>query len=293
MPEAQSPAESNSPRGADEVPEAKLYLDRNMAEAEVRPIADGEAVVYSARAPGEEQRHNEDTAAVIPFPEGGVLAVADGVGGGPAGERAAGLAVEALESALAQAAREGAPTRGAILNAFEHANHQVLELGGGAGATLAVVELAEGCARPYHVGDSLILIVGQRGKRKLQTVSHSPVGYGVEAGLIDERDALHHEDLHIVSNTIGAADMRIEIGPRVPLAARDTLLLASDGLTDNVHAEEIIKRVRTGPLRSGVQRLAATAQSRMRVEREGRPSKPDDLTVIVFRRASVSRRTRR
>ena len=41
----------------------------------------------------------------------------------------------------------------------------------------------------------------------------------VEAGWLDEEEALHHEDRHIVSNMIGAPNMRIEIGSVVRLAA--------------------------------------------------------------------------
>ena len=264
--------------------EAKLYLDRNMAEAEMRPIAGGSAVVYSARAPYREEDANEDAAAVLPCAGNtGVLVVSDGMGGGPSGERAARLAVEALGKSVAEATREGRPLRGAILDGFERANEKVLGVGGGAAATLAVVEIAEGGARPYHTGDSLILITGQRGRLKLQTVSHSPVGYGVEAGLIDEAEALQHEDRHLVSNTIGAPDMRIEVGPIVPLGRHDTVVLASDGLSDNLRVSEIVEIARKGPLRDSAARLAAAAERRMNREREGRPSKPDDLTFALFR----------
>ena len=110
------------------------------------------------------------------------------------------------------------------------------------------------------------------------------MGYAVEAGLMNEAEALHHEDRHLVSNTIGAPDMRIEVGPVVRLAPRDTVLLASDGLTDNLRGAEIVEIVRKGPLREAAARLANTAQRRMNTERESRPSKPDDLTFLLFRR---------
>ena len=129
----------------------------------------------------------------------------------------------------------------------------------------------------------MILVVGQRGKIKLQTVSHSPVGYAVEAGVLDEKEALHHEDRHLVSNMLGLADMRIEVGSIVELAPRDTLLLASDGLFDNLHLDEIVDRVRKGPLTQVVQHLASDAAQRMTIPREGQPSKTDDLTFVAFR----------
>ena len=82
-----------------------------------------------------------------------------------------------------------------------------------------------------------------RGRVKLQTISHSPVGYAVESGMLDDQEAMHHEERHVVSNIIGTPEMRIEIGPPIDLATYDTLLVATDGLADNLHIEEIIERI--------------------------------------------------
>ena len=145
------------------------------------------------------------------------------------------------------------------------------------------MEIDEGRARPYHVGDSLALIVGQRGKLKLQMVSHSPLGYMVEAGLLKEEEAMHHEDLHIVSNAVGSPDMRIDIGPPVRLRPRDTVLLASDGLFDNLPSPEVLELIRTGSLPSVAGLLADECDRRMRHPAPGEASKPDDLTFVLFR----------
>jgi len=87
----------------------------------------------------------------------------------------------------------------------------------------------------------------------------------------------------MISNVIGSPEMRIEIGPAVRMAPRDTLLLASDGLLDNLLPDEIIDHIRTGRLDSSVGELAAAALARMNVHEDGTPSKPDDLTIIAFR----------
>ena len=49
-------------------------------------------------------------------------------------------------------------------------------------------------------------------------------------------------------NVIGSSDMRVEVGPALQLAARDTVLLASDGLFDNLYIDEIVDTIRRGPL---------------------------------------------
>ena len=173
--------------------------------------------------------------------------------------------------------------RTAILNGIEAANQTVRDLGTGAATTMALVEIQDRTIRPYHVGDSAILVTGQRGKLKLQTIPHSPIGYAVEAGLMKEEDAIHHESRHVISNVIGSDQMRIEIGPPIEMAPRDTLLLASDGLFDNLLPDEIVEAVRRGPLDEAVGELVAIAQQRMAAQQGTAPSKPDDLTVIAYR----------
>lgn len=254
-----------------------------MEEAELHALASGEVALFSVGSP-DRDGPNEDSVAILPFGDQAfVLAVADGMGGERAGARASALALEVLEEALAQGRTRGWMLRNAILNGFERANDAVVGLGVGAGTTLAAVEVRGDTARPYHVGDSTVLLVGQRGKRKLQTVAHSPVGFAVESGMLDEGEAMHHAERHIVSNMLGAQDMRIEVGSERRLAPRDTLLLATDGLSDNLRTEEIVALLRAGPLEAAAQRLADLARTRMAAPLEGEPSKPDDLSFLVYR----------
>lgn len=265
------------------VSHVRLYFEEQMATPDVVPIAGGRACAFSLRCPGKETP-NEDAAALISVDDrSAVLAVADGLGGGAAGEHASRRAVEALRSAIDDAHGTESLLRTAIISGFERANKAVQELGVGAATTLAVAEVADGVVRSYHVGDSDVLVVGGRGKIKLQTVSHSPVGYGVEAGLLDEAEAMHHEERHIVSNVIGSPEMHIAIGPPISLRPRDSVLLASDGLSDNLDWVAIVDGIRKGELSKSVAKLVAAATDRMNHHEEGRPSKPDDLTVIAFR----------
>jgi serine/threonine protein phosphatase PrpC len=248
------------------------------------PFARGTAALYSAPCPGE-GRTNEDALALIPLGEhSGVLAVADGLGGQPGGDRAARMAVESLALSLESARRQDGYYREAILDGVETANREILSLGIGAGTTLAVVEIREKAARAYHVGDSEILLVGQRGRIRFRSVPHSPVGYGVEAGLIGRRDALGHEDRHLLSNLVGSPEMRIEIGPVVRLRPRDVVLLASDGLHDNLHAGEVVDTVRKGAVSRSADELARIGSERMLSPAQGEPSKPDDMSFILYRR---------
>ena len=252
-------------------------------------VAGGSAVAFTSRDPFKDTE-NEDTVAVIPYgPGAAVLVVADGAGGLPAGKRASLTAVTTLAASLQTAMDKTMLLRTAILNGIEAANEAVLALANGSATTMTVITIEGLIARSYQIGDSEALVVGQRGLIKLQTTAHSPTGFAVEAGFLDEREALHHADRHLVSNFLGTSDMRIDVGAGVELRPRDTILVASDGLTDNVHLAEIVEHVRTGALPDSALAVVELATRRMTAARNGQPSKPDDLSLILFRKPDRSR----
>ena len=260
----------------------QLLLELDDSAPTMLEFHDGLAVAFSKRGPG--KTVNEDGAAILAHELGGVLAVADGMGGLSAGERAARITLETLAASVAAGEPGSDRLRSEVVDGIEAANRAVLALGIGAGATLAAVVLRENVAQPIHVGDSMVLQVGQRGRVKSLTIPHSPTGYAVEAGLLAAEDALHHDELHIVSNFVGFEGMRIELGASLSLAERDTLLVASDGLADNLRLREIIEIVRKGSLSQAALQLATLATQRMAEPGIDQPSKPDDLTFLLFRR---------
>jgi protein phosphatase len=229
-----------------------------------------------------QRKYSEDAIAVIPVPDrGAVLAVADGVGGSPGGRDAAMIVLESLRVAVAMKADSN--LQQAIFAAIEAANNRLIEQGIGAGTTIVVAEIIDGQLRSYHVGDSEIVVVGQRGKVKRRVVPHSPTGFAIETGLLTEDEAMHHEYRHILLNVIGAPSMRIESAEPIELARRDTVLLASDGLLDNLYMSEILEEARCGALPVSADRLVQLAEERMQSLDGSVPSKPDDLSLILYR----------
>ena len=74
-----------------------------------------------------------------------------------------------------------------------------------------------------------------------------------------------------------------EIGPQVAIAPRDTVLVTSDGLIDNLRVAEIVEEIRKGDLQRGIESLVEKTRKRMEVKVEGQPNKPDDFTLALYR----------
>ena len=243
----------------------------------------GEAEGVSVTCPGKETG-NEDAGMVVSVGGGGVvLAVADGAGGMPGGAEASRAALGALAGVVMGCGGDMDSLTAGVLRGFDEANGAVMGMRIGAGTTLAVVVVCGGVARAFHAGDSMVVITGQRGRVKERLIAHSPTGYGVESGLMTEDEALAHEERSLVLNLVGFDEMRVEVGPPVTLGARDTVLVASDGLSDNLTESEIVDAVRAGGMGGCLARLEAMAGGRM-ADGTGHA---DDLTMVMYRPSVV------
>jgi len=263
--------------------QVKYFIGQNKPQCFVSNIANGSVAMCTSRSP-DKSTPNEDSTAVIPVnDDSSVLIIADGAGGMRGGGQASAIAIESLIKTVKQSSEDNTELRDAILNGIEQANAKIIALGIGAATTISVVEQVGMTIRTYHVGDSEIIIMGQRGRLIHQTISHSPVGYALEAGLIDADEALHHAERHIVSNILGSADMHIAIGPSITLAKYDTVLLASDGLTDNFPVGIVIDTIRKGRLSATVRKLFKQTLAHMQSTEESHEYKSDDLSIIAFR----------
>ena len=254
-----------------------LLCGQNLAEPRKVELKTGQAVVFS-RPHGGQSGTNEDALGVVEKRDGGVcLAVADGVGGLPRGLEAANLVISFLADTTLNKTQP-------LQERIEAANQQLLKELPSAATTVTAAEITDNVAKVCHAGDSTLLAVGQRGRIKLKTQCHSPVGIK-EANGLDEKEALFHPQRHLLNNMMGDPAMWLEKQEDIELAARDTVLLGTDGLWDNLFLSEIVELIRAGELLDSAEKLARLVMERMESPVTGQPSKPDDVSFILFRLA--------
>lgn len=247
----------------------------------------GNLVGFSYASP-DKNSPNEDAVGVFLFEDSAcVLAIADGMGGANCGDKAAQAVIRSIAEQVATVEAKDL-LRSTVLDAIEKANQEIVGWGIGAGATLVVGLLADDTVRIIHVGDAEAVICSNRGRIKFSTVAHSPVAMALEIGVLDEHEAMHHEDRNIVNNHVGSRQMRIEIGPRITIGLHDTLLLGSDGLFDNLMLSEIVELIRGNDLSKRAENIFQRANERMLSPGVNLPNKPDDLSVLMFRQRTKS-----
>ena len=84
-------------------------------------------------------------------------------------------------------------------------------------------------------------------------------------------------------NELGIPPYRLSSPSSSMRAARDTVLLASDGLFDNLYLTEICQLARQRPIKKACDALAEAASSRMTTLSDDLPNKVDDLTIVLVR----------
>ncbi len=180
----------------------------------------------------------------------GFFLVVDGMGGHEAGEHAAQIAVERVRMRLErqtgtveQRVREGIAL--ANNSIYEAAQKNPERKGMACVLTAAVIE--DGQITVGHVGDSRLYRI-KRGHIEKMTHDHSPVGEREDSGELSEAEAMQHPRRNEVYRDVGSqertpdAEDFIEI-LQMPFEQDSALLICSDGLSDAISSENILRIV--------------------------------------------------
>ena len=180
----------------------------------------------------------------------GIFIVVDGVGGQAAGEKAAETALAIVRARLE---RETGPVEDRVREAIALANNEVHRLAAlrpewqGMACVLTVAVVTNGDLVVGHVGDTRLYKL-RAGRIDKLTRDHSPVGEREDAGELTELEAMQHPRRNEVYRDVGS-DQHDPDDPefidlfRQPLETDATLLLCSDGLTDQVNSATIAEIV--------------------------------------------------
>lgn len=216
---------------------------------------------------------NED--ACLDWPERGLWAVADGMGGHHVGDFASRTVVAALSDVpvtidLAQsvaAAKERLQIANRRLRT-EAASRRVPMIG----STVVVLMACDDQCGYLWAGDSRLYLYRQ-GRLRLLTRDHSLIEELKSRGQLAS-DAIHHRACHGVTRAIGAVDVLDLDGATVAVEDGDMFVLCSDGLSNAVADKEMVDALVPGDCRR-----AADALIDMALDRGGR----DNISAVVVR----------
>jgi len=225
---------------------------------------------------GRQRKNNEDSLlAIVPEdPEvlakkGALFVVSDGLGGHNNGEVASTLAIRTINASYYQDGQENIPD--ALRLAIQKANMAIHQAGNGMGTTCVVAVLQGDTVYIANVGDSRAYLVRDGQLRQLSQ-DHSIVADELRAGLITKEQARHHPQLNIITRCLGTED-NVEVDTFAePVQEGDLLLLCTDGLTNLVDDEELVKIVHDFQPAESVYQL---------INRANEQGGPDNITAIV------------
>jgi protein phosphatase len=226
---------------------------------------------------GRQRRENEDAY----FARAPLFVIADGMGGGPSGEVASRLAVEAFEPGLPDS---GASAEKRLAETVRDANVRIHEysLGDadreGMGTTLSAAYVDEREIAIAHVGDSRIYRLRGDVFERL-TEDHTLVEELVRGGKLTPEEAEDHPQGSIITRALGnEPDVEVDAHTH-PARAGDVYLICSDGLTGMVPEARVAEILRGAP--------DLEAAGRALVDAANRAGGRDNITVVLFRLEDV------
>ncbi len=205
--------------------------------------------------------------------DGYLIAVADGVGGGPSGGVASRMAIEALDDAAGVEVRDSAR----LVSAVSMANRRVFDSGSeeetlrGMGTTLTAAVVFPSRILLAHVGDSRAYrLTGSRLDRL--TTDHSVAGEMEKAGSLTHDEAMHHPRRHVLTRSVGNFNkIRVDVA-ELAWGTQDRLLLCTDGLSSVVTEDEIVRLSLSYSGQELVDELISAALT---------SGGPDNITVVL------------
>lgn len=234
---------------------------------------------------GKVRKENQDSCYIFtPDGQSALMLVCDGMGGHRAGNVASSLTATVFAGQVKEGL-EGARASGGVCNlmkgALRNANSAVYKLSisepecRGMGTTMVSAVIIGHDATVMNVGDSRAYHITGGAIRQV-TRDHSVVEDMVRRGDITREESRTHPSKNLITRAVGTVPELEADFFSVALRDGDALILCSDGLTNEVREEELLK----AELESATAEDAADRLLELALERGA----PDNVTVAVFRR---------
>lgn len=204
---------------------------------------------------------NQDSFGCADTPQGFLVTVCDGMGGGPGGKTASSIAVKEIIAGVMEADQQE-KTSNILIKAIRRANMAIINQGSeqpmlqGMGSTCTVMLINSKSATVAHVGDSRIYQL--RGSSKIfRTFDHSMVFDLVKQKVITEEQARLSAQSNIITRALGIKpDLEVEVN-ECPYEKGDRFLLCTDGIHGSVEEKFLIKsatnrKISLGPVVDGI-----------------------------------------
>ena len=195
------------------------------------------------------RRSNNEDACFVLLPDK-VYVVADGVGGGNAGEIASRTAVNVIANYVVEHPIADMTNKYAIVNylqsCLDEANSKIFSMANtyeentGMATTAVIVYAAAGKVYITNVGDSRVYLY--RGGQLVQlTEDHTYVNTLVKAGILSKEQAEVDERKKVITKALGAESTVEPDFFQIEMMTDDIFLICTDGLYDEVENPEIIQ----------------------------------------------------
>jgi protein phosphatase len=256
--------------------------------------------VGSATHQGMTGKHNEDSFGLFAWnlDNGQTLnmgVVADGVGGQIAGEVASRLAVDSVQSYFDEQ-EQVENVSGHLEQAILAANEAVYRASQdnpeyqGMSTTIAVAAILADQLYTAHVGDSRIYLL-REGRLQQLSIDHTWAQEAIDAGLLTREQAKTHPNRNVIRRHLGGrlhveVDHRLMLEPEdsdemalsnqgTALYAGDTLLVCSDGLTDMIDDDSVLRSLDD-------HYFALDAASQELIDKANEAGGRDNITVVLM-----------
>jgi protein phosphatase len=258
-------------------------------------------IFFTLSDKGKVRRNNEDYAESFVFnvcnPEGkykqiSAMLLCDGMGGGPAGERASYLAVKTVKSAILEdfVEKDHELTNSEFLDLLDKhiqkAHFSIYKEGVenkcfyGMGTTIVAGVISEGNLLLSHVGDSRGYSYNSQGLKPL-TKDHSLVQQYVDEGKLTPEEAFTHPQKNIITRVLGGASgAPVKVDKKELLLEKgEIVMFCTDGLCGVLkepEISEIFKKYynsKGSDLKSLANELLTATNSK---------GSPDNITITLY-----------